>query len=98
MSRELMNSGELYSLLQSYRHTPTQRAGVVEPYKAVKAYIERLLADEREKVREMCAVHIEQWINHWFKWRDAAPSLAQEIRQLDLTKDPAPSGREEGKR
>ncbi|KKL14090.1 hypothetical protein LCGC14_2519240 [marine sediment metagenome] len=48
---------------------------------------------EREKVREMCAAYVEGWINHQFKWRDAAPLLADEIRQLDLT---APSTEEGG--
>ncbi len=41
--------------------------------------IERLLADEREKVREMCAKKVEEGIGDY-------GHIAKAIRQLDLTK------------
>lgn len=49
--------------------------------------VERLLAAEREKVREMC---IEAVMARWLVGSKAADA----IRQLDLTKDLAPSTEE----
>jgi len=83
MSREIVKREELYSLLQSYRHTPIQRQGVVEAYKAVKAYIERLLADERKKGHieghacEDSIIEIDE--------DGKVKGCAYKIRQLDLT-------------
>ena len=70
--------------------------------------IERLLADERERVREMCAKHVEAagchcphssiWSSEKWDRRHSTTcqvTLALEIRQLDLTKDLAPSMEEE---
>jgi hypothetical protein len=75
----------------------------------VLPYFERLLTDEREKVREMCAVVCDD-MDGWRSWvgipgfagapteADAAAGyLADKIRQLDLTKDLAASSTEERK-
>ncbi|KKL05759.1 hypothetical protein LCGC14_2602840, partial [marine sediment metagenome] len=66
--------------------------------------IERLLAGEREKVREMCVKAVKEM------WREdeemderergyirAVRDGMRKIRQLDLTKDLAPSSTDEGK-
>jgi len=53
--------------------------------------IKRLLAQEREKVREKCIAGIEQMEGHYDTWQEAIVC----IRQLDLTKDLAASSREE---
>jgi hypothetical protein len=73
----------------------------------VLPYFERLLAQEREKVREMCAsvdelvqladkhnwdMQANCWIKPQYPWMVAEQAI-KSIRQLDLT---APSSREEG--
>ena len=71
-----------------------------------------LIAQEREKVREMCAEYLEKEASKcidfadkesgetraaWYREESWYQNSADAVRQLDLTKDLAPS-REEGKR
>lgn len=78
--------------------------GEAELSRELFAEIERLLADEWEKVREMCAVVADEfpYSVHGTKKGTRKQEcitnqhIADAIRQLDLTKDLAASSREKG--
>ncbi len=59
--------------------------------------MQKLIRNEREKVREMCAVATEEIEDGDDSWNCALGRASVEIRQLALTKDLAASSTEEGK-
>ncbi len=67
--------------------------GIRRVAEGVAPHVERLLADEQEKVREMCCKAI---CPHCATGLELS-CRAHAIRQLDLTKDLAPSSTEEEK-
>ena len=78
------------------------QAPLAETQRKMRQPVERLLADEREKAREMCANHLEIVAHRYGLSNPIGQELlhgAEFMRQLDLTKpesDLAASSREEG--
>lgn len=56
-----------------------------------------VVADEREKVRERCALRIGEMEASYDTWQEAIMFAQMIIRQLDLTKELAASSVDEGK-
>ena len=68
--------------------------GIRRVAEGVATHVERLLAQERERVREMCATAVNRIYGGDDGWNYALVKACKAIRQLDLTKDLAPSTEE----
>lgn len=97
MSREILSSETverfaelIWTSLTVGRSDADKIAATIAPE------IERLLAQEREKVRELCSAALRKIEGGGDGWNFAIARAEMIIRHLDLTKELAPSSREGG--